>query len=482
MNEPPDGGPPPGGGLPDDRKVIINDKCVILYKSTDLGPYQVMVESVNVKKSTVDVKKSTVDKNDVVDSEASASDSDNVPSQTKKDDNLHIGNYSHLKVAKTLLGMKLTDLVRFEKKGRNRLCVTFKSSQGANNLLTNKTLLNMRYSMFIPTNLISCKGVVRYVDVDLTEEEIKQYSSAFNINIIDVKRLNRRKVDNGVVTYVPTSSIRISFEGKILPKFVDIYSIPMPVQPYILPIVQCYNCLLYGHIQKNCNSKEKCKNCGLTTENRCVDCKVRCIHCLSESHTSVSNKCPEYSRQKQVREIMSLDNLSLFDANMRVPKPTTNTQYFSRTQEFPTLSPNSENTIPVSQRRNFLSQPTTTYSYVTSKKRKPSPMTPPPHSQPAPGFDLRAHNECLIYPNSRFPSSPNSSPVGYPVHDNSPLLNKNTTLSSAGTSSSAGQIDALLDIFSHLTKTEKNAVFVKIMNLLPAPQLTNNKPLSDAHE
>lgn len=460
MNEPPDGQPPPGGGVIDDRKIVIGNKTIILYKNSDLGPYQVMVESENVRKNSIRSDKKEGEKN----TEITETDVE-VSEVVKPGESLHIGNYSHLSLAKTILHLNFTDIIKFEKKGRNRLCVTFRSILSANKLLKNETLINMGYSMFIPTNLISCKGVVRYVDTDLTEDEIKQNLTVYNIKVIEVKRLNRRKVDKaGVATYVPTSTIRITFEGKILPKFVDIYRLPMPVQPYMLPVVQCYSCLLYGHIQKNCNGKSKCKNCGevAATGSQCVECKTRCIHCSSESHTSVSNKCPEYSRQQQVREIMSLENLSLFDANLRVPKPSSKVQYISRTQDFPTLTPNEDNSIPINQRRNFLSQPSNTYSNVASKKRKPAPPTPPPHSQPPPGYDQAAHNSCLFYPNSRFPSSSSMSQTS-----SSPSSLNQGNSSSRFEPAQEGQVDTLFNIFSRLTETEKQSVFMKLTNMFP---------------
>lgn len=493
MPDPPVGQPPPGGGPPGNSESASctpkEKRGIITYRESDSGPFQVMIESFRAKKTVF----SQSDADNTVEKTSTASvNTDNIGTKNhivaQNTESLHIGKFSHLSIAKTILNMHLDDLINFEKKGRNRLCVVFRTPAAANKLLLDNSLREKGYTMFIPLNIISCKGIVKFVDIDMSVEEIMKESSAYNIDIIDVKRLNRRKtLENGEVEYVPTSTVRFTFQGKTLPKFIDIYRLPMPVEPYMLPIIQCYNCFLYGHVQKNCNGRRKCKTCGIPSDsNRHIqDCKTRCIHCSSDAHTSTSKLCPEYNRQKMIRELMSLNNLSLYDANSRVPKTTTSpsTTYVLRESNFPGLPSNSNahRVISVDQRRNYLSQPImSTYSNVVNlnkRKRPESPRTPPPREPVAPGFDVEAHNSCLMNPNGRLPMIPRKSVVSsgsfegeteHMIIDSNRLPIEN----SQSAEFQVGQIDTILAIFNSLTETEKETVFYKIADSVPNSNLS----------
>lgn len=85
--------------------------------------------------------------------------------------------------------------------------------------------------MYIPYSQVSCKEIIRNIDMDLTEQTLKSIVKS-NINIIDIKRLNRKIVkgseSNKEVEYTPTGTILITFEGVVLPRYVSIYSLEFP--------------------------------------------------------------------------------------------------------------------------------------------------------------------------------------------------------------------------------------------------------------
>lgn len=82
---------------------------------------------------------------------------------------------------------------------------------------------------------------------------------------------------------------------------------------------------------------------------------------------------------------MSLNNLSFFDANLRVPKSNRSAPFVPRIQDFPGLpvDSSSDNVIHVNQRCNFSSQPLTKYSHIAKKRRNSNPSSP--------GYDVQAH-------------------------------------------------------------------------------------------
>lgn len=265
-NEPPPGGgagPPPGegnqfppgeGGVPapggenlQQKTESVKNKKPLYYEANSIGPYQVMIESMKVTKKSISKAQTSSNPDPTDTSEQMDTSGDTIT----KVENLHVGNFSHLSVAKTILDMKLNNVLRMEKKGRNRLCITFKTRKSANDFLNNEVLLNQGYSMFVPANLVSCKGIIRNVDKSFSVEELLEYSTAQGTKIINIKRLDRRRVnDDGTADFVPTTTVLFSFSGKILPKFVDICMLPMPVEPYILPVIQCQSCFLFGHTKK----------------------------------------------------------------------------------------------------------------------------------------------------------------------------------------------------------------------------------------
>ena len=69
--------------------------------------------------------------------------------------------------------------------------ILFKNFNDANKLLTDKSLANHNLECFLPDHRRQRKGIVRYIDTDISEQEIMT-SCKSKAKVIDVKRLNRR--------------------------------------------------------------------------------------------------------------------------------------------------------------------------------------------------------------------------------------------------------------------------------------------------
>ncbi|CAH1108065.1 unnamed protein product [Psylliodes chrysocephalus] len=153
---------------------------------------------------------------------------------------------------------------------------------------------------------------------------------------------------------------------------------------------QCHNCLLYGHRINQCRGKAKCIKCGKSHESD-VTCSRYCIYCKSTEHSSNEFNCPEYNRQKEIKQLMSFWNISYFEANQQIPKNRENP--IPNINDLPAL-PNRgahQNGIPVSKRRSEALSNTRlpTYSQkIRTPKRRRS------HDE----YDKKKHQECLISP------------------------------------------------------------------------------------
>lgn len=292
MDEPPDEGS--GGTDPPDKSNTNNlnrNRQNNYYKIDDTGPFIVTIQGKNDKK-------------------------------------LH-----PMCIAKDISLLHLKNTCGPLKKGKNSVNITFKDFQSANTFLSCEKLLSKGYDIFIPTYNVTCKGLVRDIPKEYSVDDLLANSRVENmqnkISIRFIKRFNKRITIDNEIKYVPTGTCLFTFEGKIIPRSILIYDLEMLVDPYILPVTQCYSCLRYGHTAKNCKGRKVCKTCGHKTDqdpcegpcNHCSGaCSKSCIHCDSKDHESISKVCPEYFRQQQIRIHMSLDNMSFFQANELIPK------------------------------------------------------------------------------------------------------------------------------------------------------------------
>ncbi|KAJ8910220.1 hypothetical protein NQ315_015912 [Exocentrus adspersus] len=131
---------------------------------------------------------------------------------------LNVGNYNHLSIAKEIFNLKLEHVLN-NKKGKNRISIEFKNYNAANNFISNQSLITKGYEMLVPANNVSSKGIIRYVDKIITEEELLNYTECKNANIkiTEVRRL-KRKINDNNIKYIPTGTVCFTFSGKTLPK------------------------------------------------------------------------------------------------------------------------------------------------------------------------------------------------------------------------------------------------------------------------
>lgn len=134
----------------------VNEKILnLLYKENSIGPYTIHIEKIENEK---EIKKS---------------------------------NYNYMKIANEIFHMNLNNILKVKQKGKNKIGIDFSHYQAANNLLKNEKLLNKGYKIYIPINQITCKGIIRRVDPDLSIDEIKNMIRS-PFDVLEIKRLNRK--------------------------------------------------------------------------------------------------------------------------------------------------------------------------------------------------------------------------------------------------------------------------------------------------
>ncbi|KAI8437487.1 hypothetical protein MSG28_011806 [Choristoneura fumiferana] len=190
-----------------------------------------------------------------------------------------------------------------------------------------------------------------------------------------------------------------------------------PVDNYKLPTIQCHKCCRFGHVKDQCRSNPRCAKCAqnhATSDCTVPDSDVTCLYC-SGPHTATDNRCPEFSRQKSIKTVMSIENIGYVEAARRF-RPV-RTSYADKARQ--NFSPDSQQT-PHSQIVDSQSPPgSPTQRPLTQSYKKTVYIERRPRPPPSKSYDAQAHQAFTYTPKS---SLPNGCALGY--HD-SPVPNDN---------------------------------------------------------
>jgi hypothetical protein len=274
-----------------------------------------------------------------------------------------------IKLGKFLFGRNVQGVVNgsIKSEGKFKVSVAFSSPTFANSFLKNIFILsNSIYKAFVPSFLSRRMGIIRGVDEDLSEEEIKGALSAGNGNfeIVKVRRLQYKDRQSDTISWKPSRSIVITFAGQSLPSQVYMFYSSFRVEVYVLPTLQCFKCCKFGHTKAKCLSVEKCYNCGKQHASKECESEVKCFNCGGD-HKAISQSCPEYRRQKSIKESMATANCSYIQAAKIHP-----------------------------QKRALFSEVTSgsTSAKYEKKSKKAFPQQPKP-------FNKKEYNSLLMFPN-----------------------------------------------------------------------------------
>ncbi|KAG5891507.1 hypothetical protein JTB14_014431 [Gonioctena quinquepunctata] len=144
-------------------------------------------------------------------------------------------------------------------------------------------------------------------------DNIVKYAKSAS-KILAARRLNKREHNKikDTVEYVPDEKVLLTFQGEKIPESIQFDYVELRVQVYKSPVLQCTNCLRYGHTKKQCRSKIRCPKCTEEHEETEFQKQVpKCIYCGLE-HTALDGKCKERERQKKIKEIIAYNNKSYY--------------------------------------------------------------------------------------------------------------------------------------------------------------------------
>lgn len=180
--------------------------------------------------------------------------------------------------------MNIKGIKNISKKGKKRIAVEFDIPDRANSFLNNHPFIqDQDIDVFIPARMVCSRGVVKNVGSDITKEDFLNFAQS-RVTILDARQLNRRVVRDDRISYEPSNTWVVTFKGKNLPDKIGLWGCIRHVSLYVGPVIQCYNCLRYGHTKTNCHSpleSKRCRNCGENHDEAiCSNSdKPKCIFC-----------------------------------------------------------------------------------------------------------------------------------------------------------------------------------------------------------
>lgn len=273
--------------------------------------------------------------------------------------------------------------------GRNRIKIDVQSASAANRIVNNSVFSENELISYIPLHLTEKRGIIRGVDTSYSEAELAERIDS-SIPIKNVRRLYRHLKKDGQDVKVPRQMVVITFNTVEIPQFIYINKIRFEVNCYYSPVVQCYNCLRYGHTAKQCKSERKCQTCGTLSQNSSENgeincssnCSKFCIHCKSETHKTTDRSCPLFLKQKRIKECMAHLNISFTEAQKAVENPSysslVNKNRFAPLMtdtEFPEL-PTKTNPPAFNRTKTITSRPQPIIMENGNKKRKVRDISP----------------------------------------------------------------------------------------------------------
>lgn len=246
-------------------------------------------------------------------------------------------------VARTIIPLLPNKSIdEIKKSGRNRVTITTHNRIVANKIMTMDKIHEKGLTTYIPTSFIYKKCIIKGIPTDMSEEEIKEnielVCPVSNLTIYNIRRFQR--FDKEKSTYLPTTTIMITYQGQVAPQYAFLYRVRYQVDTYIPKVKLCTQCFRYGHLQSFCRSKPRCSYCGAEEHhsNQCPDSQkpIKCINCY-ENHNPTDAKCRKRAIEQALITMATRRNISIQEAKQNHNELTNNKKRI-RFSEFPELN------------------------------------------------------------------------------------------------------------------------------------------------
>ncbi|XP_036146975.1 uncharacterized protein LOC118647013 [Monomorium pharaonis] len=217
----------------------------------------------------------------------------------------NLGNLHPMSLGRSLCS-KFNHVKEIKRLGRNIIKIIFTSYIEANKLVDTSPGLFKDSIAYIPNFCIYRVGVVRNVNVELSEQEILD-GITWQDEPVRIHKLERLKTRDPLnhESLTDTHSIKVWFEDNLLLEHIYIWRVKCPVTPFINRVRKCLTCSRWGHSAYACRGTPTCSRCDEAHKSEtCYSISVRCANCKG-NHQSFDVKCPIFEKFKIINIIMA---------------------------------------------------------------------------------------------------------------------------------------------------------------------------------
>lgn len=205
------------------------------------------------------------------------------------------------------------------------------------------------YHVSVPADHVEVDGAIDWHDLcdikDMNElcsigKGVFNNTSIPNCNIVHAERLSRLDSSVGGRNLIETNTIKLTFDGNLLPNHIHIMGLRVRVRPFFKKPMFCDKCQTFGHTVKFCRSKVRCASCAAEHPTKeCPFDNSRCPYCQQiDKHDRY--RCPFFSevnesfKLKQAERRKAMLKQAAVKATSDAVDPSNNLQ---STNDFPVL-------------------------------------------------------------------------------------------------------------------------------------------------
>ncbi|CAN7939368.1 unnamed protein product [Ixodes hexagonus] len=172
----------------------------------------------------------------------------------------------------------------------NLIAVDTRNIEAMRSLLAVTSLCKLQVRAYEPGPRSAAVGVIRGVDQDITDTQLKTELRAYPAAILHARRLG----SSGVV--------KIQFASTTLPEYALISCVRYQVFQFEERPLQCSNCGRYGHKTVACFKEAMCSRCGGEHDRSNCDAEEpNCVNC-GRHHDALALTCPKRVEHKQLAD------------------------------------------------------------------------------------------------------------------------------------------------------------------------------------
>ena len=150
------------------------------------------------------------------------------------------------------------------------------------------TAWNKACRLYIPEIRVEVIGCIAWSPEQETEEIISVGQGKFRntlmptVKVLDATRFEKTIDEAGNKQREPTNTVRVIFEGLLLPDYLNVDGLLIPVREFKRKQMFCELCLRYNHTKSHCNNKP----------HKAAPADKTCIHCNIDDHQTGDKNCP----------------------------------------------------------------------------------------------------------------------------------------------------------------------------------------------